>query len=226
MTLAKILSYLKDATSTDLFEAMNDFNAYLTNMAKEAEIAVWILFVAGLVAVFAVGLFGYKLVKPLSAIVAGYVGYFLGEELYHVLIKARFESCPEWVLYVMGGVFAALFLFLGFVKFSYVLFPLAAVSAYYAIGFYFDGNTILALGGALLAGFLMITFVRTAVVLTTSFGCGLLTAGMLSGLFPKVEAFALKIDNWTAIALMAVMFFLFATFQFVTNRRRKEYIEY
>lgn len=225
MTLAKILSYLKDATSTDLFEVMNDFNAYLTNMAKEAEIAAWILFVAGLVAVFAVGLFGYKLVKPLSAIVAGYVGYFLGEELYHVLIKARFESCPEWVLYVMGGVFAALFLFLGFVKFSYVLFPLAAVSAYYAIGFYFDGNTILALGGALLAGFLMITFVRTAVVLTTSFGCGLLTAGMLSGLFPKVEAFALEIDNWTVIALMAVMFFLFATFQFVTNRRRKEYIE-
>ena len=74
MTLAKILSYLKGTTSPDLIEVMNDLNAYLTNMAKEAEIAAWILFVAGLVAVFAVGLFGYKLVKPLSAIVAGLRG--------------------------------------------------------------------------------------------------------------------------------------------------------
>jgi hypothetical protein len=225
MTLEKILSYLKDATSTDLLEVMKDFNAYLTNMAKEAEIAAWMLFVAGLVAVLAVGLFGYKLVKPLSAILAGYVGYFFGEEIYHAVIKAHFENCPEWVGYVAGGVFAALFLFFGFVKFSYVLFAAATVGSYYAICFYFDENTLLALGGALLAGFLAITFVRTAVVLTTSFGCGLLTAGMLAGIFPKVEAFDLRIDNWMAITLMAVTFFIFATFQFVTNRRRKEYIE-
>lgn len=225
MRLADFLSYLKNAASLDLLEVMNDFNAFLSSTATEAEIAMWIPFVAGLVAVFAVGLFAYKLVKPLSAIVMGYMGYFVGEEIYHALIQARFENCPEWVGYILGGVFAALFLFVGFVKFSYVLFSLAAVGGYCAIGFYLDENMILALGGALLAGFLMITLVRTSVILTTSFGCGLLTVGLLSGLFPKVEAFDLRIDNWTAVALMVVMFFTFATFQFATNRRRKEYIE-
>ena len=225
LTLAKILSYLKGVGTKDLFEFANDLNEFLTNAAAKAEIGAWVLLASALIAVFAVGLFGYKLVKPLASLLMGYVGYFIGAEIYSAVIKQHFESCPQWVLYVVGGVFAALFIFLGFVKFSYVWFALAAVGGYVAVSFYSNGNLILALGGALLAGFLTVTLVRTAVILMTSAGCGFLSIGLLSGLLPKVDAFRPNACNWAAIGLMAMMFFIFATFQFVTNRRRKEYLE-
>ena len=225
MTLADVLAYLKGAPSKDLLEISSDLNAFLTNCAAELDMAAWILFAVGLVAVFAVGLFGYKLVKLLTALLAGYAGYFIGAEIYHAVIKVQFEKCPEWVVYITGGIIAALFLFLGFVKFSYVLFALSAFGGYSVVYYYLDGNLLLALGGALLAGILMITLVRSSVILVTSFGCALLSVSFLAGLLPKVEAFRLEIDNWTAIGLAVLMFFVFATFQFVTNRRRTEYIE-
>ena len=225
MTLAKILSYLQGATSKDLFEVAKDLGRFLTNAAAKAEIKAWIVFLAAFVAVFAVGLLGYKMVKPLAAIFCGGIGYFVGTEIYHALIKVRFEGCPQAVAYVLGGVIAAGFLVLGFFKFSYVLFALGAFSGYFTVMFYMENGTVLAIGAALLAGMLMITLIRTAVIIVSSLGCAVLSVSFLSGLFPKVEAFQSKPDSWAFIALTAILFFIYVSFQFATNRRRKEYIE-
>ena len=224
MTLARILTYLKGAITKDLFDISNDLNEYLTKVAERAEFSAWMLFAVGLALVFVVGLFAYKLIKPLSAILGCYAGYFIGAEIFYVLLKNRFESCPEWVAYVLGGVIAVCFLLLGFFKFSYVLFAVGALSGYFAIHFYIDSQ-MLAIGGAFLAGMLMITLIRTSVIFLSSFGCCIFTVSFLSGMLPNVEAFQLELDNWTSLALAVLMFFIYATFQFVTNRRRKEYIE-
>ena len=144
MTFADLISYLNGAASKDLFEITSDLNRYVTDMATQAELAAWIVFAIGLVAVLAVGLFAFKWIKPLSALLSAYVGYFVGVEVYDRWIQACFEACPEWVAYIFGGVFAVGFLLLGFLKFSYVWCAIAAFCSYCAVGFYFEDAQLLA----------------------------------------------------------------------------------
>ena len=223
MGLSDLLGYIGRASSKDIFQVLTDLNERLSAWATQLDIGAWVFFLVGLLATFAVGFFGYKLIKLILALGFGYIGYFVGVALTDVLTD-RFEWLPEWSCYIFGALVAILFLCMAFAKFSYALFSVFAFAGYCVTMFYFD-NQVLAVGGAIVLAVLSVTLIRTVFILATSFGCGMLSVSFLAQLLPKVELLQMGEGKWFALCLALGLTAVFAVVQFVINRRCTETVE-
>ena len=109
-----MLAFLKHP---DLLALLESFTESLTQLAESLSVAAWIPFAVALVLAVILGQAGYRLIKLVTSLSLGAVGYFLGELLF-ALVRTRAPEAPCWLIYVFGGVAAILFFALAFAKFS------------------------------------------------------------------------------------------------------------
>ena len=223
MTLANLLNYIKSASSKDLYTVLSDVNSAINGWAEKLQLESFILFILAAVLAVSVGLFGYKLIKLVSALGMAYIGYFVGIEFYHI-VAPRFSWLPEWSAYIFAAVVAIAFLLLAFSKFSYTVYTMSAVMGYFITMFYVD-NTVFAVGGALIFAMLSVHFLRIVFITTTSFISGLLTVSFLSQIFPKVAIFDTSSESIPSLILAYGLVVVFAVVQFVINRNDPDLLE-
>ncbi len=217
MGLSSLLSYLQGVEAKDLFTVLSDVNGAIVRFAAD-KCAPWLIFAFGISIALITGLLGYKLKKVTMAMATGYAGYFIGMALFTAVVQVRFPSVPEWVMYLCAFAVAALFLVLGFVKFSYVYFVMAAVCGYFMLVFYTDSRLV-GLGGALVVGVLAVLLPRVSYILASSVGCALLTVSFFHGMLPEVAWLELSIENEVSLVLAACVAVIFLLVQTVTNIR-------
>lgn len=156
-----------------------------------------------------VGLFSYRLIKLWMGLSVGGIGYFVGTALF-TLLDGKADM-PDFLQYVFGGIIALAFLYLGFHKFSYVFFGLAATIGSFVVITYFPEERLLAAGGAILAALLAVFFFRIAVALISSFVGGMVLVGMLGELASDVEALQFQAGDNIAFYIglgITVVFFI------------------
>lgn len=174
----EFVSYLKDT--------VGDAVHSISKLAAEVNFSnIGFLIIAALLAL-TVGVFGYRLIKLVSAVGFAAVGYTVGSALFRfLLLQEGMAELPEWLVYVCGGVLALLFFFLGFKKFTYVLFALA-YTLFSGVIWDLTGEALLAMGGALILAMVCVFIVRVACVLITSFVGSFLAVGCIGTVLPLV----------------------------------------
>ena len=218
--MSALLNFLRDLSSKDLYQVLADFNDVVTDVADSIGIgAIW-FFAVGLALMLVFGFGGYKLVKLITALSFGGVGYFVGVALFHFL-QERAEWLPAWCVYVVGGLVAVLFLLMAFAKFSYALFAMFALAGYFVTAFYFNDVKI-ALGGAIFLAMLSVFFIRWVYILTSSFLCGFFALSFLSQILPDVERLQMEEGNWFSLCCALALTLVFAVCQLVVTRKEKK----
>jgi hypothetical protein len=218
-----LLNLINRASTKDLYTVLSYINEKVCALAERLSIGSWILFLLGMAVAAVIGFYGYKLIKLVMAAGLGFVGYIVGNALAELLGES-FTWLPTWSGYLFGAIIAVLFLFLAYIKFSYVLFAASGIAGYIITLFYFE-NSALALGGAVLLAILSVTFIRTVFILASGFSCGMLFVGCLSQLLPKVEFLQLREGEWVSLILALGLAAVFAVVQFVNNRHCGETVE-
>ncbi len=219
MGLTDLFNYISAATAKSIFQVMNDFNNTIKTLAGEMGIPAWLLLSAALVLTVIVGFVGYKKIRLLMALVLNYFGFFIGMELFS-LMKESVKWLPGWLTYIVGAIVAVAFVLLAFVKFSYVLFAVSAVSGYVVLMFY-TTNSLISIGGALAFAVLSVAMIRTVFVLTSGMVCGFLTVSFASALFTKAEWLQLGNTQWFSFCLALMIAAIYVVVQYVTTRKVK-----
>lgn len=213
-----VLAFLKHPDPWALLES---FTEWLTHLAESLSVATWIPFAVVLVLAVILGQAGYRLIKLVTALSLGVVGYFLGEPLY-ALLCTRVPEAPEWLIYAFGGAVAILFFALAFAKFSYAWYGIAALFGYVLLQQLLpSGYKLLSAGGALLFAFLGVCLVRAVFILVTSLLASGVAVTCLGAIFPQQSVLQLG-EHWGACAILLGLALLFAVIQFATNRKKKE----
>lgn len=159
MNTSATLSYLADLKNKDVFALLGDLNNAIVGWAEKLKLDAWILLAAGALLALAIGLWGYKLIKPTLALLMGGFGYVAGMELY-ALIAEKNANLDSWVKFAVAGGVALVFLVLSCIRPRISLFVLAAVLGYCAVLYYAKGNMVLSCAGAIVLGFVAIRFSR------------------------------------------------------------------
>ncbi len=214
------MQLIEKIASFNLLNLMTYTTSSINNFADKIGIPAMIFFWSLVVLAFLVGVGGLHLSKMVVALGIGGLGYFIGTILYGYLCNAvKFvDNLPAFVAYIAGGLFALLFFILSQKKPIPVLFVLfAAIGAYISI-VYISNNLLLVAGLAFLIGALCVTFVKLAMVFSTSLIGGFALVAFLGQIFKSVTYFALgrnMMALWVALGVSAV----FALIQFVSTRR-------
>lgn len=222
MSLSGCLNYLGSIGSKDVYQLLNDLNGNIALWAEKSKIPALVLLIAGLVVAAVIGFVGYKLVKPTVAVVMGYFGFFVGVEVYN-LVLPKAELLKGWGVWVIGAVLALLFLSMTLMRASYALVVIAGIGGYVMTSFYID-NTWIAVGGALVVAMITAHLVRTVYILVSSTAAGFLTVSLLGEIFPKVTQLQLAPGKWIPLTIAVLVAALFVIIQGASNRHRGERI--
>lgn len=213
------LGYLRDLSAKDMYQVLADFNDLFSEWADSLGISAVIFFAVGLALALVFGFGGYKLVKLITALSFGGIGYVVGEALF-TFFKARADWLFDWGAYLVGGVVAVAFLCMAFSKFSYALFTMFAFAGYFVTSFYFN-DAMIAFGGAILLAMLSVIFIRWVYILTSSFLCGFFAVSFLSQILPSVEFLQMKEGNWLSLCCALALVLVFAVCQLVVTRKAR-----
>ena len=214
------IAYLKNITSKDIFQLLTDLNGNIAKWSDWSHIPELLFGIVGVLLALAIGLAGYKLIRPLVAVVSAYAGLIVGMQLFH-LMDAKWPHLPILIGWLLAIAVAALFAVLAFARASYVWAILGGAGSYCMVLFYVNSTT-LALGVAFLIAIAISYLVRTSYILATGTAAGLLTVNFLSVVFPKVTAFDLQIDRPLSLVIAASLALIFILTQYATNRFRGE----
>lgn len=147
-----------------------------------------VFYIVAIVIAIVIGLWAMRLIKPLTALGTGFVGYLAGLRIYTALVQqvGFMEKWPDWGKYVLGAVLALLLAILGWKKCLH-----AVLLVYGLVGFYFSICYIsksgwVGLAGAIVLMFLAAFVVRFAFILATSAGSAYLLVLALGKLLPKI----------------------------------------
>ena len=220
MSLSGCLNYLGSIASKDVYQLLNDLNGNIALWAEKSKIPSLVFLIAGLVVAAVIGCVGYKMVKPTVAVVLGYFGFFVGVEVYNLLLP-KAAWLKNWGVWVIGGLLALLFLAMTLKRASYALVVIAGIGGYVMTSFYID-NTWIAVGGALVVAMITAHLVRTVYILVSSTAAGFLTISLLGEIFPKVMQLQLQPGKWIPLTFVVIAAVLFAMIQGVSNRHRGE----
>lgn len=158
-------------------DSVSDVIQSIKNLAADLNVAEGLLFVVGAVLALVVGLFGYRLLKLVSAVGMGVVGFGVGSALFDFLmLQGILPELPGFIAYILGAVLALVFAFLGYKKFTYALFY-GAFSIISGFVWGLTGDATIAMGLGLLLAIIAILIVRVATVLLTSFVGSFLVIG-------------------------------------------------
>ena len=214
------IAYLKNIISKDIFQLLTDMNANIAKWSDWSHIPELVFGIVGILLALAIGLAGYKFIRPTVSLIMAYGGLMIGDQLFRVLDE-RWSFLPDWLSWVPAILVAVLFATLAFKRASYVWAILGGVGSYCMLLFYID-DKVLAIGAAFLAALAISYLVRTSFVLVTGVAAGLLAVNFLSVIFPKVTAFDLQIDRPLSLIIAGSVALVFILTQFATNRFRGE----
>ena len=218
--ISESITYLKNVTSKDIFILLSDLNGNIAKWSDWSHIPEFLFGIVGILLALALGLAGYKLIRPTMSLIMAYAGLLVGDQFFR-LLDAKWSHLPDWLSWLFAISLAIVFASLAFGRASYVWAILGGIGSYCTILFYLD-DYILALGAAVLAAIAISYLVRTAYVLVTGVAAGLLTVNFLSVIFPKITAFDLQIDRPLSLIIAGAIALVFILTQFATNRFRGE----
>ena len=198
------------STVPDGFVLMNRIDRMIDGWAEWSKIPVAVFFAIGLALALVVGLFGCKLLRlVLSCGFAG-LGFTIAAELV-ALFPINAGSALPWINIGVGVVLAALFLWLSFRRFSYMLFMLLVAIASYIVAFYTAGSITLSICLGVFVALFAMRYVRFVFRLMTSFVGGALAVRFLGNLLPDVSFLQLGDESaafFVAIGVVVVFFLL------------------
>ncbi len=218
--------FFSGMANKDLFQLLSDMTGALEDLAEAFKLAPMIFYIAGLVLAAVIGVFGYKLIKLITAVVAGVIGYyFVGAELYFLLTDLfKLKDLPEWAVYIPAAVFGLLFFALAFKKFSYTFYTAMGLIGF-AVTYFYTANALLSIGGAFLLALICMYVVRFSFVILTSVFAGFAGVALLSAVLPDLNILRLSYDNLAAVGIAAGISLLFVIIQLIITRRDGEAAE-
>ncbi len=208
----------QNLASKDILSHLTDLNGKIGEWAEGIKVPSIALFAAGILLALLIGVVGYRLAKPTLAVLMAGFGYVVGNELYTAFIGANAEKVPGWVIYVVGGVVALLFLVLSCLKPKASLLFLAAFCGYMIVAYYAKDNAILSIGGAILMAMIGVLLSRPFYIIVTSVAGGAFAVSFLSQLLPKIELLQIKSGAWIPLVIIAALAVLFIIIQAVSNK--------
>lgn len=223
MTLSDLLNYFTGLGSKDIFQLSDDLNKVFQLVADSTKIPVIVWGIVGVLIAVAIGVLGYKLIKPVLAAVMACIGFFAGVDVYLTFIWQKVEWMPVWSCYVIAVILAALFFLLTWKRPMGGMFSFAAVVGFTLVSFYTDSMVIIMAGGILLA-MLSAIITRFVFILVTGALSGLFAVCSLSQILPNVEFFQIKNDNMIALIVVGAVALLFVVVQLIINRHHKRRI--
>jgi hypothetical protein len=178
--MSKITELLHTGVGDLLIKVNNRFDW----LAEKTGWNTTVFYVVAIAVAVVIGLWAMRLIKPISALAIGGVGYLAGTEIYRLLVSniGFMEKWPDWGKYVLGGVLAVILAILGWKKCLHAVLVIYAVA-----GYYFANNVLVGIAGALLLTLLAAFVVRFAFILVTSAGSAYLLVLALGKLLPKVS---------------------------------------
>ena len=212
-------NFFNDLTNTDLFALLTKLTDGLTAGAEGFGIPPMVFYIIGLVAALGIGVFGYKLIKLLTAAVAAVVGYyFVGAELFFLVEGWLNLDLPQWVPYIPAAIFGALFFLLAFKKFSYAFYTVMALVGF-VLGYFYTKSITLAIGGAILLALLCMFILRVSFILLTSVSAAFVSVAMVSALVPSLELLKLSYTNWIGLAIVGGVALVLIALQLIITRK-------
>ena len=166
--MSKITELLHTGVGDLLIKVNNRFDW----LAEKTGWNTTVFYVVAIAVAVVIGLWAMRLIKPISALAIGGVGYLAGTEIYRLLVSniGFMEKWPDWGKYVLGGVLAVILAILGWKKCLHAVLVIYAVAGYYFASYYFANNVLVGIAGALLLTLLAAFVVRFAFILVTSAG--------------------------------------------------------
>ena len=183
------MSKISDLMHTGTGDLLAKINEGIEKLADKTQMNTTVFYILAIAVAVVLGLWAMRLIKPISALLLGGIGYLAGTELFGFLTeKVGFmEKCPDWVKYVIGGLLALILAVLAWKKCLHAVLVLYAIAGYYFASYYFANNVLVGIAGALLLTLLAAFVVRFAFILATSAGSAYLFVLALGKLLPKVS---------------------------------------
>lgn len=215
------MSKISELMHTGTGDLLAKINEGIETLADKTQMNTTVFYILAIAVAVVLGLWAMRLIKPISALLLGGVGYLAGTELFGFLTeKVGFmEKCPDWVKYIIGGLLALLLAVLAWKKCLHaVLVAYAAVGYYLAINCIVD-NVWVGIAGALLLALIAACVVRFAFILAFSTASAYVLVLSLGKLLPKVEWLQLTdTKNIAATVLFAVVAIVLTLIQRETTR--------
>ena len=215
------MSKISDLMHTGTGDLLAKINEGIEKLADKTQMNTTVFYILAIAVAVVLGLWAMRLIKPISALLLGGIGYLAGTELFGFLTeKVGFmEKCPDWVKYVIGGLLALILAVLAWKKCLHAVLVAYAVMGYYlAINCIVD-NVWVGIAGALLLALIAACVVRFAFILAFSTASAYVLVLSLGKLLPKVEWLQLTdTKNIAAIVLFAVVAVVLTLIQRETTR--------
>ncbi|MBQ9773952.1 MAG: hypothetical protein IJW30_04745 [Clostridia bacterium] len=208
---------LTDLPNRDVFELLSKLTEWIDRGAQGVSARAYLFYAIGILVALGVGLFGYRLIKPWTAVFAAVAGYFLTGNGMMILKEKVATEIPMVLVYVLAIAVGAVLGALAFVKFAYVFYSVMALIGFGVVYFYTQ-NLLFAIVGALLFGLACMFIMRISFILLTSLIGGAVTVSLLSAMLPDVTVLRLALDNPTALLLALGLSVLMALIQFLSTR--------
>ncbi len=209
----------------DPFKLLSDVaTGTIGQIAEGIGLSASIFYIVGLLLAVGIGVFGYKLIKLLLALIAAGIGYYLvGVQLYNLFVQMTGLQLVGMLAYVPAIIFAVLFFFIGFKKFSYAFYTIMALIGF-LITYVFTQAIFLAVGGAVLLALLCMFMVRVSFILLTSLAAGFISVLCLHGMLPNILLFDMAFDNMIGVLVALGVSLIFAIVQLIITRNDGEHI--
>lgn len=184
-----------------------------------------VLAILGIAVCLVVGLFGYKLLKVISGLLAAYIGYTAGVYLTAFLAKKLSWFPKSGILEIgIGAVIGTLLFFLAFKQHKFFAAIVAGIVTYGLFMQSVGEVVFLSVGAALIVALLFMYFEKVFTILSFSFGGALLGLAFLNSLLPNVKLLYLySVDGVTHPGVIGVLLgitlgLIFVLVQFLSNR--------
>ena len=215
------MSKISDLMHTDIGGLLAKVNVGIERLAAKTQMNTTVFYILAIALALVLGLWAMRLIKPISALVLGGIGYLAGTELFAFLTgKVGFMAkWPAWGKYIIGGLLALLLAFLAWKKCLHAVLVAYAVAGYYlAINCIVD-NIWVGIAGALLLALIAACVVRFAFILAFGTASAYVLVLSLGKLLPKVDWLQLTdTKNIAAIVLFVVVAVVLTLIQRETTR--------
>ena len=215
------MSKISDLLHTGGGDMLAKINDGIECLAEKTGLNTTLFYILAIAVAVVLGLWAMRLIKPISALLLGAVGYFAGTAVYALLVeKVGFmEKWPDWGAYVLGGLLALLLAVLAWNKCLHAVLVFYAVLGYYLAINCITDNIWVGIAGALLLALIAACVVRFAFILAFSTASAYVLVLSLGKLLPKVEWLQLTdTKNVVAIILFAVVAVILTLIQRETTR--------
>lgn len=199
----------------------------LAELAAKMHVQEMVLYILAAVSAVLIGFVGLHMVKALSMISLGAIGYLVGVELFHWMqtgIKGL-DAMPDFLVYVFGAVLAILFFIFGWKKCLPAMFVLFGLVGYNLVVSYVpNANVWLGIGGFVLLAMLASLIFKVAFIALTSAIGGFCLTGLLGVMLPDVQYLQLgsePIAVWvaTGVAVVMLLFQLLTTMHYSFSKK-------